>query len=676
MRIGIGIDTGGTYTDIVAYDYETKSVIAKNKTLTTKEDLTLCISRSLDYLPPDVLASAVSISLSTTLATNACVEDRGGRGRVVLMGLPPDALERIGTREKYGLDPEEALCFDTGGSFDGTVVEIPDWEAVLAENEQWFSEAQSLAFSEVHALRNSAVIERSAREFFQERFDVPIVLASDLASELNFLERGATALLNARLLPVISAFVAAVSKVLADRNLDIPVMILRSDGSLMSKDLSRERPVETILSGPAASVIGGRGLSESRDCLIIDIGGTTTDISIVEKGTPVMTDSIKIGGWRTQVKGVFIDTYGLGGDSRVWVEKGQLLLEPQRVVPLCILASEHPEIVDSLRELVAAHRKTVYPMHEFLYMLREPESLDGYTDAEKRLLDTLIDAGRPVMIGGDKIDMYSYKGKRLEDEGVIMRSGLTPTDVMHLRGDFNRFDAEASRLAVRHFANSLFRVKDESELIRAMDSVCTEVYNLAKKKLYEYVMYALIEYRYPSIFKNGIDHQMRRLISQSWDNALAGRGGKLMDVGFDVNAALVGIGAPTHVFLPDVARVIGTECIIPEHAEVANAIGTAIANITARVSVEIGVNTDPGGVRDYVVRLKGGNRTFEAREEALAFAAEEAKRLAVQEARLRGAIGELTIGTEVEQKRVAAMYGDDLNLGMKVHAFATGKLNE
>ena len=674
MRIGIGIDTGGTYTDIVAYDYDTKEIVAKNKTLTTKQDLTICISKSIDILPQEVLERAVSISLSTTLATNACVEDRGGRGKVVLMGLGPEMLERIDAHTKYGIDPADALCLDTRGSFDGTVIDEPDWDEVYAANADWFADAQSLAFSEVNALRNSAIVERNARTFFEGKTDVPIVLASDLASELNFLERGATALLNARLLPVISDFVAAVTKVLVDRGLDIPVMILRSDGSLMSKDLSRERPVETILSGPAASVIGGRGISNVADCLIVDIGGTTTDISIVEKHEPVMTDSIKIGGWRTQVKGVFIDTYGLGGDSRVWVEKGKLILEPQRVVPLCILATYEPQALEALEALVAARRKTVFPMHEFLYIQREPESLEGYSEAEKRLMDTLADG--PVMLGDPRIDMYSLKSKRLEDEGVLMRCGLTPTDIMHLRGDFDRFDAHASRLAVRHFANSLFRIKEKSDLVRAMDSVCSIVYGLAKKKLYEYIMYALIEYRYPQICKNGIDDQLKKIISQNWDSVMAGEAPRLMDIGFNVNAALVGIGAPTHVFLPDVARAMGVECIIPENAEVANAIGTAIANITAHVTVDIGTSYDGAALSGFVVHLKEGNQIFETRKEAIAYAAEEAKKLAEAEARLRGAIGELAMRVEVEQRDVSVLYGDDLNLGIKVHAFATGKFNE
>ena len=672
MRIGIGIDTGGTSTDIVAYDYDTEKVLAKNKTLTTKQDLTLCISRSLDFLPPEMLEAAVSISLSTTLATNACVEDRGGRGRLVLMGVAKDILQRTDAANKYGIDAADALCMDLRGKFDGSYVEEPNWEKLLVDNYDWFFDAQSLALSEVNALRNGAIVEKHGREFFSEKLGVPIVLASDLAGELNVLERGATALLNARLLPVISDFVAAVTSVLEQRNLDIPVMILRSDGSLMSKDLSRERPVETILSGPAASVIGGRGVSDCKDCLIIDIGGTTTDISIVEKGAPVMTDSIKIGGWKTQVKGVFIDTYGLGGDSRVWIDNNKLTLGTQRVVPLCILAAHEPQAMESLEGLVERHRGAAYPTHEFLYILKQPESLEGYTEAEKRLLDTLADG--PVMLGDERLDMYALRSKRLEDEGVLMRCGVTPTDIMHLRGDFNRFERRASECAIEHFAQNLYRIDTPEKLEWAKAKVCDDIYMLAKKRLYDCIMMALFEYRYPELCQDGISPQVKGLLDANWNARLNGEEKKLLDLNFDVSAALVGIGAPTHVLLPDVAEIIGAECIIPEHAEVANAIGTAIANISVVSSVAIDPKYDSVGITGYIVRAPEGNIEFELYDQAAECALEKVREKGIREARLRGALGELKIRTELKRRDADVLYGDALILDLAAYAYVSGHL--
>lgn len=664
MSISIGIDTGGTYTDLAVYDDEVGKVIFKSKSLTTREDLAIGITNALDTVPLDLAAQASSLSLSTTLATNACVEGKGGKAKLVLLGLPQSTFTLLDPETKYGISEADTLCIDTNGSFDGSVIDEPDWEQVWEENREFFDSAQSLAFSEINALRNSAVVEQHARDFFRTKYDIPIVLASDLANKLNFIERGATAVLNARLLPVISEFVSAVGRTLEERDMDIPVMILRSDGSLMSKESSQDKPVETILSGPAASVIGGRNMADCRDCLIIDTGGTTTDISIVEAGEPVMADSIRIGGWRTQVRGVFIDTYGLGGDSRVYNDKDNIAIAPNRVVPLCILADQHPEVIDDLEALVAGERKSVYPMHEFLYILKEPKDDSEYTDEEKRLLDTLSDG--PVMLGDPRIDIYRLKSQRLEEEGILMRAGLTPTDVMHVKGDFTDFNVHASELGVRHFANSLHPTKDRKEREAAFWKVCDQIYALVKRKMHHYIMNALMEYRYSKIMRSCDTELMDKLIDQYWDDAIGGNQNPLYNLGFEVDAVLVGIGAPTHLFLPDVAKALGTECVIPENAEVACAVGAATSDISVEVVVKVDPIYDGGGLREYKVRSTSGDTAFTYYEPAVEFAKERAREAAVAEARRRGALGELQVGVRVEEQKVSISFDDSIRLGIEV----------
>ena len=120
MAYGIGIDTGGTYTDAVIYDFDQKKVLAKGKSPTTRNDLSLGIGRALDMLPEELTRRAELVALSTTLATNACVENKGGRAHLVLMGTNRKNLEWIGADKKYGIDYDHVLCLDTRGSFDGT----------------------------------------------------------------------------------------------------------------------------------------------------------------------------------------------------------------------------------------------------------------------------------------------------------------------------------------------------------------------------------------------------------------------------------------------------------------------------------------------------------------------------------------------------------------------------
>ena len=672
MKIGIGIDTGGTYTDIIAYDYDSGVVLSKSKTRTTKEDLTVCITRAIESVPMELLEQGEVLCLSTTLATNACVENKGIHSKLIIVGIPQNVLTRVDAKRKYGLDPNDVLCFDANGSFDGSRVEEPDWEEIYRENIDWFADAQALCISEVNALRNSAIVERHGRDFFQTVLDIPISLATDLAHELNVLERGATALLNSRLVPLIADFIDAVHASLAKLGLEMPVMIVRSDGSLMNTEVARENPVQTILSGPASSVMGGKALNDDENCLIIDIGGTTTDISIVEGGFPAVTDSIQIGGWTTQVHGVFIDTFGLGGDSVVRFNGNQMVLGTRRVVPLCVAAETYPQIIPGLESLMAWRKRSVFPDHEFLFIAREPESLDGFTDHEKHLLDLL--AKGPALFGGGVLPIYDLRSDRLEDQGIIMRCGMTPTDAMHLSGDFQQFNVEASRLAAMHFAYNVYNLGISEDRSQYVDQVWKDIYRAVERRLYECIANALLSYRYPSAITAESKKFFDKIIADYWEKCICGDSKAIADAMLNIKGSLVGIGAPTHVFLPTVAKYLDVECCIPNDHEVANAVGCAIADIAARVEVEIMPNLTDAVEGIYRIETPDGARGFESIEEAEEFAQEFAEQRAREEAKLRGAIGELDVKASVKRHEFTDVYGVTLNMDSKVEAIASGRI--
>ena len=674
MTIGIGIDTGGTYTDAVAYDFDTRRVLAKRKALTTKEDLTIGIGEAIDALPGECLTHARIIALSTTLATNACVEDKGGRAKLILMGTTKKVLDWIGAEAKYGLKNEDILCVDTQGSFDGMVVDEPDWDKLLSDEGDWLSDADALSVAEVYAIRNGSVCEKNAKKILEEQYNVPVVLGSELVSGLNVMERGATALLNARLLPVIQEFLEAVESVLTKRGVNIQVMIVRSDGSLMSDKLSRHRPVETILSGPAASVLGGRGLTDCEDCLIVDMGGTTTDISIIKGGIPAMVDNgIRVGRWRTQVKGVFMDTFALGGDNAIRIKGGRLELCERRVQPLCVAAIKWPGIKDALWQLLDENRTHTHPLHEFLYLVREPKDVSRYNSYEISLCNKLR-AG-PCMLGNAAksigIDIYNLNSERLESEGIIMRFGLTPTDIMHIKGDFSLYDKQASLLAARYFLRCLPRYNDDTDSLNAF---ADEVYDMVKQKLYENIVRVLLADRYPGMCENSLDKQIRFLVSQNWTQRKECGNKQFSDFNITTVASLIGIGAPTHVFLPDVAEALGTNCIIPEHAEVANAVGAVIADISAEAQVEISPNYTTGGIAGYTVHTPKGNQVYGTLEEASDKAIEAAIQSVTEEARRRGALGELSVRTQLVPKTAYANEGQAIDLGASAIAVATGRI--
>lgn len=270
------------------------------------------------------------------------------------------------------------------------------------------------------------------------------------------------------------------------------------------------------------------------------------------------------------------------------------------------------------------------------------------------------------------IDIYNFSSQRLETEGIIMRCGLTPTDIMHIRGDFSLYDKEASMLAARYFLKCLPGYNDDME---SLDTFSEEVYDLVKKKLYENIVRILLADKYPKMCENGLDKQMSSLISEGWKQQKEHGDRLFFDFGFTTAATLVGLGAPTHVFLPDVAKALGTGCTIPEHAEVANAVGAVLADISAKARIEIMPNYTVGGITGYTVYTSDGNTVYETKEEASCAATEAAIRSATGEARKRGALGELSIDTRIHSEIAHAREGQKIELGISVIAIATGRID-
>ena len=670
MKIGIGVDTGGTYTDAVAYDFDSASVLACAKALTTRDDLSLGISRALDALPENYLKEASMASLSTTLATNACVEGKGRRAKLLFIGVGKDTLDRVGSG--YGdMSAEELFFCDDMGTFDGTVVASPDWEALLSDAGEWLRDADSLGVVEMFAVKNGGACEKAAKEFFSSRRGIPVVCGSELFSGLDSVQRGSGTLLNAKLVPIIDEFLAAIEKSFRVRGVHAPVVVVRSDGSLMSESFSRLRPVETILCGPAASVLGGMKLASRPNAVIVDMGGTTTDISLVRAGVPVkVTEGISIGAWRTFVKGVFIDTFGLGGDSAVRVRNGRLSVETGRVLPISLLAKNEPSVLEKLRDLLKTKSPHTQPIHEFFCLLKDITSASNYSEEEKRFCAALkngpLDIREAAAQSGT--DIYHLKTSRLETEGVIIRSGLTPTDIMHIRGDFSGYDTEAARLTAMFVMRCLeLDETSEDELTR----FCESVYDAVKKKLYCNIVRVLLQDTYPELRREPPDAQLSRLIERGWE--AAGRDEKpYFSFNFLTSAALVGIGAPIHIFLPDVAKALGTECVIPENAGVANAVGAIVGNISVTTEVEIHPNHTPGGIRGYTVHTPEGNFVSEQRSDAEKIALEAASSEAVKEARRRGLSGEISVTAALKAARGTTGSIDYIDLGSIAEATAIG----
>ena len=184
------------------------------------------------------------------------------------------------------------------------------------------------------AVRNPAH-EIAARDLIREKTGLPVTASHELSAKLGGPRRALTTLLNARLISMIDRLVAATEGFLEQRGIAAPLMVVRGDGALVSAAFARQRPIETILSGPAASLVGARHMTGLDEAVVSDIGGTTTDVAVLDKGRPRLDpEGATVGGFRTMVEAVAMRTFGLGGDSEVALEDGGLIAEdPARAAP-------------------------------------------------------------------------------------------------------------------------------------------------------------------------------------------------------------------------------------------------------------------------------------------------------------------------------------------------------
>ena len=271
----------------------------------------------------------------------------------------------------------DLICYDSQTTCDGVIQNMPDWDILLDELKTALKDCQAAAGVEIYSRQTGAFLEQSTQQILLEHMDLPVVCGYEMFHELDFIKRGASCLLNARLIPVIDTFLKAVSRSAAQAGITCDPVIVRSDGTLMSREFARIRPVETLLCGPVASVMGARELTQTDHAVIVDMGGTTTDVAILQHGEPLRVNGgIHVGNWNTFVKGLFVDTFALGGDSgvRILPEKG-IYLDNRRVIPLCILAEEYPFVEQELRKMSDMGITSTRSIHEY-YILQQDIAID------------------------------------------------------------------------------------------------------------------------------------------------------------------------------------------------------------------------------------------------------------------------------------------------------------
>ena len=336
----LGIDVGGTFTDAVAI--VGGKIVAKTKQPTTHEDLLQGVFAAIDTILADCPEMIERVSLSTTVVTNSLIEGKGDKvGLIIIPGpgldieplLPGKALVLSGYTDHRGKVTAPLLQQEITALFDGLL-----------------SDKKVIAISGKFAVRNSSQEIAIAREIMNRQGVLHVTQAHMLSGSLNFLRRTNAAYFNGAVWRTFQQFATAVEGALAARQIDGPVHILKADGGTMPMVLAKERPVEAIFTGPAASVLGIMALHSTQgDTVSLDIGGTSTDIALWRNGEPLFADrGALIGVYPTAVQAFWLQSVGVGGDSVVRRQDGKIVVGPERKGPAMAVGGSQPALADAL----------------------------------------------------------------------------------------------------------------------------------------------------------------------------------------------------------------------------------------------------------------------------------------------------------------------------------------
>jgi len=601
MSLILGMDTGGTYTDAVIVNGATREILFKAKALTTKEELNIGIENCIRNLAFFEFEKIGLVSISTTLATNAIVEGRGCKVGLLYFGddeeyrMPTDIYKVVKGR------------FDIGGN----EVEPMDEEEVRCALEGMAGIVEAIAISGYASVRNPKH-EKRARQIAREMLDLPVICAHELTAALGFEHRTVTAVLNAKLLPLIDNLLNATRRVLDKYKINAPIMIVKGDGSLMPEKVAKERPIETILSGPAASVTGGSYLTKEADAFVLDMGGTTTDIAYIENGVvKIKKTGAKVGGWATRVRAAEISTFGIGGDSRIYLDnRGRIQIGPQRVIPLCVAGKIYPNLVKELNSFRLHGEMRTYSEGEAdCYLLIKRPAEKQFDETLMKLVNKLEEGPHSLTwlaaAIGENPEFINLS--ELVETGYAARIGVTPTDVLHVQGIYNEWNQETARSGMEILAKRL-----ELSFPAFVEKIRDEI-NL---KLCIACIQSISDFE-------GVELDLKESPEAMYllKKAFSSREMDKFGVEFKIKKPIIAIGAPAWAWMEEVAGILNARIIVPEHAEVANAVGAATGQIMESLDILISKREN-----SYILNLPWERVIYNTLDEAMFFAIHEGRK--------------------------------------------------
>ncbi len=347
------------------------------------------------------------------------------------------------------------------------------------------------------------------------------------------------------------SFLQGVENALADLSLTQELVVIRGDGHPMDMKKAVNHAVDTFASGPAASICYGSSFSQTADAIIVDVGGTTTDISIIRNNHPIISkDGCQIGKWQTHVNAVDMYTVGCGGDSLVSLKGNRIEVGPKRVMPVSMV----PGLPDAINWICDDIFHT--------YLVFNQNSSCRYDESDP-LISALKKKGGASFI--DLKEELNFTEFTLEQkvsdffkQGLILQAGFTPTDALHVLGQMNFGDQNTAICVANLLAEKLNLTSDE---------FCEKVIDATAQNIEESIL----------------AHVIRRELGLSMSDFLVkSKNHQFLTIDFTLKMPIIGIGAAAKHLLPIVGERLKTKVFFPNHYEVGNAIGALLIALEDR----------------------------------------------------------------------------------------------
>ncbi|MEW6518986.1 MAG: hydantoinase/oxoprolinase family protein [Thermodesulfobacteriota bacterium] len=538
----IGIDTGGTFTDAVMIRRPDNQVMQVSKYPTTHHNLSLGISKCLQQLfsrskvqPAEVELVAVS----TTLATNAVVEGKGAEVGLIVAG----------PAKHFNLPVLSTSYVRGGHNHLGEELEPLDMEALVAAVMRFKTHVDTYAVCSAMSIVNPTheMVMEKAISLIDPK---PVFCSHQVSDRSGIKERAATSVINARLMPVMQEFLIGMQDSLTSQGIAGKVYIIRGDAQPMPISDTHKKAAATVASGPAATAWYGLSFSPAPDALIVDVGGTTTDITLIKEGRPVIDmEGSRIGEWLTHVDAVKMSTVGAGGDSHASVsERGTLTVGPVRVQPLA-MSDRTPAPAEWIGKGLLDR-----------CVMAEPDISPEDAQQDKVLAYLLQHGPSTPQVLKEQLDMAEITLvshlKELCKLQLIVETGFTPTDALHVLGQLELGNRQHALQGAERLAAALG--------IDA-EAFCRQVLAGVEQRIEDAILDHILKIETGKTMTGFFPHY---------------RQSGLFDLRFSAKVPIVGIGAAARYLLPGVAARLETQVFFPEYYEVGNALGAALMAVT------------------------------------------------------------------------------------------------